>query len=156
RGFLRGSSPTAGLYQGSSTTFEHIRPKVIPWHQRRAAVCFNHWQLHRQLAPAIDRLSLREPNLLVSYPAGLLYLDAIPHGKLVYLRLDDSSIYPGVDAELVHLTEQKIFERADAIVATARALVPGDPYTRKSHYLPQGVHYDHFAATPLAIPSGKV
>src|SRR5262249_58603003 len=77
---------------------------------------------------------------------------------VVYLRFDDSSIYPGVDPALVHHTEQRLFERADAIVATARALMPTDTdaHLKKAHYLPQGVHYDHFAATPLAIPQTKV
>ncbi len=156
RGFLKGSTPTASLYEGSGASFQHIRPKVFPWHLKRAAVRLNQWRLRRELVNAIDRRSTCLPNLLVSYPAVLFYLDVIPHSKLIYLRLDDYSIYPGVDPDLVHLTEERLFERADAIVATARALVPSAPYSPKAHYLPQGVHYDHFATTPLDIPDKKV
>ena len=156
RGLLRPAGATSGLYEPSVAAFEHIRPKVLPWHRHSAVVRFNRRLLGRSLASSIERLSLRDPVMLVSYPTVLLYLDAIPHSKLVYLRLDDYSLYPGVDPELVRITEQRMFQRADAIVATARALIPGGDDARKAHYLPQGVHFDHFASTPLVIPQRKV
>jgi hypothetical protein len=156
RGFFDSSAPKAALYAGSVGSFHHIRPRVIPWHDKPAAVRFNQGQLRRAIADGMERLSMHDPVLLASYPAVLLYLDAIPHRKLVYLRLDDYSIYPGVDPELVQRTEPGMLDRADAIIATARALTPTGENARKAHYLPQGVHFDHFASTALEIPPGKV
>jgi glycosyltransferase involved in cell wall biosynthesis len=129
---------------------------VLPWHDKPAAIRFNQRQLRRALAGGMERLSMRAPVLLASYPVVLLYLDAIPHSKLVYLRLDDYSLYPGVDPDLVERTEPGMLDRADAIVATARALIPTGENARKTHYLPQGVHFDHFASAPLEVPPGKV
>ena len=156
RGFLRPSGSEQGLYRGNVSAFHHVRPKVIPWHDSPAAIRFNAGQLRRALALGMERLSMREPVLLASYPAVLPYLDAIPHTKLAYLRLDDYSVYPGVDPDLVQRTEPGILDRADAIVVTARALTPAEPNARKTHYLPQGVHFDHFASAPLEVPPGKV
>jgi glycosyltransferase involved in cell wall biosynthesis len=153
---LNPSTSSVALYEGSVTSFHHIKPKVIPWHDNAAAVRFNRWQLRRELADAMAQLRLDNPVLLVSYPAVLPYLDLIPHSKLVYLRLDDYAILPGVDPNLVRLTEPEVFERADAIVVTARALAPTGAHAGKTHYLPQGVHYDHFTSTRLEIPQGKV
>jgi glycosyltransferase involved in cell wall biosynthesis len=156
RRLLEASAAGTSLYRGTLSSFHHVRPKVLPFHGRASAVRFNAKQLRRALGDAAERLSLRDPVLLASYPSVLLYLDAIPHRKLVYLRLDDYSIYPGVDPELVRLTEPAMMERADAIVATARALLPAGAPAKKAHYLPQGVLFDHFAATPLNIPPGRI
>jgi glycosyltransferase involved in cell wall biosynthesis len=157
RGFLRsGGGSEGGLYRGNVSSFHHVRPKVIPWHDHPAAIRFNAGQLRRALGEGMERLSMREPVLLASYPAVLPYLEAIPHTKLAYLRLDDYSVYPGVDPDLVARTEPGILDRADTILVTARALTPAEPYAGKTHYLPQGVHFDHFASAPLDVPPGKV
>jgi len=61
---------------------------------------------------------------------------------------------PGCDSRLVEITEEQLFERADVIFGTARALLPSKPWKDKAHYLPQGVDWSHFASAPIA-PAGK-
>ena len=152
---LHPSRTGGGLYQGTFGAFYHVAPRVLPWHDMSLAVHYNSRQLRRSLMAGMRRLSMAEPVLLTSYPAVVTYLDAIPHGTLAYLRLDDYSHYPGVDVDLVEATEQQLFERADVILVTGQALLPaGNP--SKAHYLPQGVHHDHFATVPLEPPRNKV
>lgn len=44
---------------------------------------------------------------------------------------------------------------ADAVLVTARALMPQIGGGDRFHYLPQGVDFPHFAQTPLGVPQGR-
>jgi glycosyltransferase involved in cell wall biosynthesis len=152
---LRPSRTGDGLYRGTLGAFHHIAPRVLPWHDMSLAVSYNSRHLRRSLNEVMRRLSMTDPVLLTSYPAVVPYLDAIPHRTLAYLRLDDYAHYPGVDIDLVQATEHQLFERADVILVTGQALLPSSN-SHKAHYLPQGVHHDHFATVPLEPPRKKI
>ena len=156
RGFLEKSGTADRLYPGSVGTLERLKPKVLPWHLNSLARHVNARSLGRALASRVDRLGMRDPILLSSTPVVVQYLDAIPHGKTAYLRLDDYSLYPGVDPALVHRTERAMFAAADAVFATATTLMPPPVHARKSHYLPQGVQSELFARVPIDPPRSKV
>ena len=49
---LSASEAGAGLYEGSLASFQHVRPKVLPWHKKRAAVRFNQRRLRKELNAA--------------------------------------------------------------------------------------------------------
>src|SRR5262245_34316949 len=72
RRLVEPSDEGTSLYRGSLSSFHHVRPKVLPWHGWETAVRFNRKQLGRELADAVERLSLRDPVLLASYPSVLL------------------------------------------------------------------------------------
>lgn len=156
RGFLRKSAPTDRLYPGSLGTMERLKPKVLPWHLNPHALGFNARSLRFALASRVAQLGMQDPILLSSSPVVVQYLAAIPHRKTGYLRLDDYSLYPGVDAELVRRTEEAMFSRADAVFATAISLMPPRAHAEKAHYLPQGVQSDLFAQVPVDPPQSKV
>jgi hypothetical protein len=125
-----------------------IDPLLLPFHTRRLPVALNRRLLltaiRRELGQRLPRLSV-----LTALPAAAPYLSALPVARVAYLRLDDYARLPGVDHTLVQQTEAQMFERADVILATARALVPSPPWDAKTVYLPQGVDTTHFARTPL-------
>lgn len=156
KGFARASTQADALYPGTLRRFARIKPKILPWHLNSAARRFNASYLRRAIGEQVGRLGMSGPILVATDPVVIRYADAIAHSKLVYLRLDDYAHYPGVDPELVIENEREMFERADMIFATAKALLPGAPFSQKSHYLPQGVQVEHFAAVPLQPPRTKV
>ena len=150
-----GNGASAGQhYRGSVETVERIKPQVIPFHFHPLARRYNARWLGRQINKRLVDLDLQRPVLLTVNPLVIQYVGAIPHEKAAYLRLDNYAHFPGVDADLVHRSEPRMFDYADAIFATARALFPGGALDAKSHYLPQGVQYDHFASTSLE-PAGR-
>ena len=156
RGIFRGGRSTEdALYEGTVGRVVHVRPKVLPWHDRRAAIRFNRWSLGRSIATEARRHDMRPSVLLASYPVIVRYLESVPYERLYYLRLDDYAHYPGVDRSLVEATESRMYELSDAVFATARPLIPGE-VREKSHYLPQGVRVEHFATVPLEPPDGRV
>jgi hypothetical protein len=90
---------------------------------------------------------------LLSNPVGVRYLDALgAYGPVVYLRLDEYPLLPGVDPRLVSAAERDVLSTADACVVTARPLAP----TPSSVYLPQGVDLEHFGRVPLEPSSQRV
>lgn len=149
------TSPDAALYRGTVGRVANVRPRALPWHDRGIAVRFNRWSLGRSIAAEARRHGMRPTVLLASYPVIVRYLEAIPHERLCYLRLDDYAHYPGVDRSLVEATEARMHDLADAVFATARSLIP-DEVADKTHYLPQGVQIDHFASVPLEPPDTRV
>lgn len=122
-----------------------MMPAILPWHVRCAGV--NAHILARAIKTTSAALGLEDVTILSATPLAALYLDAIPHERVVYLRLDDYARLPGVDAELVNKIEPRLIERADLVVATAKKLLP-EPWrypSTKTLYLPQGVDFEHFA-----------
>jgi hypothetical protein len=155
-GFARAGGEPAPLYPPSLRGFAHVSPKVLPWHLSPLARRVNAASLRRSVARGMRQLGIGEPVLLTADPVVVVYADALPHSKLAYLRLDDYSLYPGVDRKLVEQTEARMFERADAIIATATALLPGGAAARKAHYVPQGVRTEAFADVPLEPARARV
>lgn len=155
RALLRGEGEGGALYDGTMGELRHVGARVLPFHDRGAAIAFNRRSLGRTIGQAMRGWDRRPTALLASYPVIVRYADSVPHDSLFYLRLDDYEHYPGVDPALVEATEDEMCRRADVVFATARTLIPED-WTSKSRYLPQGVMWEHFAAVPLEPPRSKV
>ncbi len=119
-----------------------VRPMVSPWHRRSRTL--NRALIGAQVARALAELpaSSGPRVLLTTNPIAELYAKAIPHDRLVYLKLDDYPNLPGVDAEMVLPSERALMSRADAVLTTARSIAPE---RRASTLLPQGVDWAHFA-----------
>ena len=154
RGRRAGSGTVpAGGGRGRGPEVHVIEPRVLPWHDRPLAVAAG----RRALSHAIERVCGPKPAVLLSNPVAIRYLRGLPHGRVGYLRLDDYARLPGVDADLVVATEREVFEEADLVFATARALLPDQSRLRgTATYLPQGVDTEHFASAPLEPPGSRV
>lgn len=142
------------IYNGTLGGLVVVRPKVIPWHLIKAATYLNTRSLALSIGRAMKILGVTNPVLLSSTPVVTLYLDKLPHDKIVYLRQDEYESYPGCDPILVKKTEPVMFDLADVIFVTARSLFPAGDASKKTHYLPHGVQFNHFAQVSLN-PSGK-
>ena len=154
--FNAGTIETNRLYEGTVGKITRIKPRVLPWHQMPIVVKYNRRWLGKEVPAAMPQNRNEHRILMAANPVAAYYGDVIPHDKLVYLRLDDYSEYPGCDPELVADSEAKIYEQADIIVATARNLLPAEPFTHKGRYLPQGVQTNAFAGVPIEPPRKPV
>jgi hypothetical protein len=126
------------------------RPRVLPWHLSPPIAALNRAALARATGQALGG---ELPVVLAANPVAALYLDAIPHAALAYLRLDNYAELPGVDPVLARIAEDRMLSLADLVVGTARRLLPaGVP----GLYLPQGVDAELFGRVPLDPPAGQV
>jgi glycosyltransferase involved in cell wall biosynthesis len=145
----------AGLYVGSIKDVREINPRILPWHENRLARRINRQWFKKNVATEIPKTG-SVSYLLTANPVLAYYHDVFPVDKIIYLRLDDYTEYPGCDASLVRKSEDKMFLEADLIVATAKKLLPTGEYASKGFYLPQGVQADAFDKVPLEPPSKPV
>ena len=145
--------------------FALVRPRVAPFHGVGAAVRANTWSLARDLAPAMRRLEITRPVLLISNTMGWRYVAALRRALrelgsafepvVVYLRLDAFDVFPGVEPGLIHEVEPALIAGCDHLFATATALVPAPPHDAKATYLPQGVDATQFARVPVEPPATR-
>ncbi len=132
-----------------------IEPPVLPWHRVPPVRALNRLRLQRRLRAALAQHGFVRPTVLVANPVAVQYLAGLELGPVVYLRLDDYARLPGIDATLARAAEAALRQRADLVVATARALLPTVP-VRQALYVPQGVDAAHFGQRPLVENPVKV
>jgi len=154
--FDKSTIETNRLYEGTVGKVTRIKPRILPWHQLPIAVEYNKRWLGKEVPAAMPQDHNECRILMAANPVAAYYSDVIAHDKFVYLRLDDYSEYPGCDPKLVADAEAMIYERADIIVATARNLLPVEPFTHKGRYLPQGVQANAFSGVPIKPPRKPV
>ncbi|MEZ4266466.1 MAG: hypothetical protein R3F39_08815 [Myxococcota bacterium] len=157
RGLLTTPAPSPAAHGApSERSFCRVRPAVLPWHLVEPVRRLNGRILGSAIRAALSSLRASEPIVLAVNPAAVWYLDTFPHSRVAYLRLDDYARLPGVDPALVAASEPRLLARADAIFATARALLPTGAAAERAHYLPQGVDLTHFKNVPTTPPSRPV
>jgi len=130
-----------------------IEPKVLPWHGHKAVDVLNRWSLLRAIRGRLTALDARlAPLLVTGSPPSVCVLGRLGEAGSVYYCMDDFLHLPGVSAPMLAPLEQRLLARIDITVATAHALTLSKvPRSGRTHYLPQGVNYEHFAA-PRSVP----
>lgn len=152
----RSADERGRLYRGTIGEVKRVKPKILPWHGHPASRSYNANWLRRAVRTALSAWPAAPTVMLAANPVAAYYADALRCDAAVYLRLDDYREYPGCDPSLVDSAEAAMYERADAVVATARHLLPGGPHRAKGYYLPQGVQVESFSAVTLEPPRQKV
>jgi hypothetical protein len=154
--FSQGKEEASRLYEGTVGQVRRISPRVVPWHMRPIFRRLNSKWLKENIEDHLDGQSFDRTYLLAANPVVAYYLDAFDVDKVIYLRLDDYSEYPGCDPIMVKDSEELMFERSDIVVATARALLPAKQFQSKGKYLPQGVQVEAFDSVPTTPPKKPV
>lgn len=149
---IRASRSVAGGPEGPRP-LAVIRPRVLPWHHRRAVHGFNTWSLVRAIRGALRRNGLTASPLLVTgTPPSVGVVGRLGEVGSVYFCMDDFLHLPGVTAWMIEPLERRLLDRVDVLVATAASLTRTKrPRSGRVHHLPQGVNFEHFA-TPRAVP----
>ncbi len=129
---------------------------IIPWHMLLTFTIINRILFNFQIKKIMRAYNFDIPKVLSATPLAIKYI-RFKYKILIYIRLDDYQNLPGVDANIVRITEPVIMQQSDAIVVTANKLLPADEnLRRKCHYIPQGVDNVHFSKVPLEIPNTNV
>jgi glycosyltransferase involved in cell wall biosynthesis len=144
------------LYRGTIGEVKRIKPKILPWHSSSLSRHYNRRWLRRMVDSAVSSWPTAPTVMLAANPVAVYYADSVRCDVALYLRLDDYREYPGCDPALVDTAEAMMYERADAVVVTAKHLLPSSPYSAKGYYLPQGVQTENFAGVTSPPPGRKV
>ena len=141
-----------------------LQPRVLPWHHVAAVHALNTWSLVRAIKHALARHGLnRRPVLVTGSPPSVGVVGRLDERAAVYFCMDDFLHLAGVTPWMLAPFEQRLLDQVDAVVATAESLTRSKrPRSGRTHYLPQGVNYEHFAAArPIpadlaAIPAPRI
>ena len=146
-----GSKPAGGDARPSPVSV--ISPKMWPGFRRN-------WQRRlnaRQIARAVDRaLGPRQPGrqrvAVTTLPIMADVVGRIDVDRWVYYCVDDFSVWPGLDGEVMQRMERLLVERVDAHIAVSATLVEHlTELGARPSLLTHGIDLDHWTASP---PSG--
>lgn len=104
----------------------------------------------------LKKLSFRAKPLFWTYnPLSFLYMTPHNFSHLVYHCVDNIAEQPGALVELIQSQEKKLFNQANFVFVTSRALEQhAQNYSKDVRYFPNVVDFEHFhqACGDLAIP----
>jgi glycosyltransferase involved in cell wall biosynthesis len=126
-----------------------INPICLPFGKYRIVRNFNAISISRSIKKVVDEWHFEKPLVLTTLPHILdtvKRLGQISH--LIYYCVDDYSLWPGFDGDLMLKLEQELISEVDLIIATSEKLA----HTRKkedgsTQLVTHGVDVEHFQQT---------
>ncbi len=157
----------------TAPSFELTRlaPFVLPWRSPARLARLSDRLATRRIRRALRQLGFSTPAAWVVFPAASGIAISLELRPLVFYRVDDFALWPGVDANAVRQDEARLIACADLVVAPAQHLLspqggtagievslsggrPPAP-SRQTMFLPHGVDSAHFAAVPGVHENGS-
>lgn len=122
-----------------------IRPFMIPFNQFKLIRIFNRWSVDRAVLKKMNELNIKNPISIASVPNAADYVGNYQEKLKLYFCVDEFSLWPGLNYQLVSKLEKTLMEKVDCIMATSSALVeskiiPG----KKTILIDHGVEFEHF------------
>ena len=130
-------------------------PLVIPWYRSAAVRRLNAHLLQRALRRLVRRHGFSRYSLMTTYPAMVDVFERMTGVRRIYYCVDDYTIFPGLDTDLVRAQEARLLAAVDVVVTTAETLKEAKSAAH-AHVvnIPHGVDAEHFAKA--ADPSTRV
>lgn len=140
------------------------QPVMLPFVRLPIVREFNAWSVTRRVRSAMHAINLHEPVVVTTVPNAADYAGLLAGRRVVYYCVDDFSLWPGLDSQLVRDMEQRLIEKSDAVIAVSDALAEKFKWSGKpAHVLTHGVDLEHFGnpgrvehPTLRAIPRPRV
>jgi glycosyltransferase involved in cell wall biosynthesis len=146
-------SKSAGEVAIGGQPLRVIHPRVLPWHNLAVVRAYNRRSLQRDIRRAFAAEGITEsPILVTGSPPSESVVGRLGERAAIYLCMDDFLSLPNVSNWMLGPREQQLLAKVDAVVATAASLVESKRVASgRGYHLPQGVHFEHFAA-PQPVP----
>jgi hypothetical protein len=142
-----GKSASPNAEQAEGNAVEVCQPVMLPYARRSLVRALNARSVTRTVEAQVRRLQLDEPVVVTTVPNFGDYPRLLSGSTVVYYCVDDFSLWPGMDGELVREMESRLIARADILVASSSTLYDrlsssGKPAILLSH----GVDVDLFSS----------
>ena len=122
------------------------QPLMLPGSRSRAVRAFNARSVTGKVRSLLDRLDMREPIVVATVPNASEYPELLSGRKLIYYCVDDFSLWPGLEADVVCDMEAQLIERSDSIIAVSDTLYHRLVKSGKQTYLlTHGVDLEMFS-----------
>ena len=141
--FGRKRTPTAAEVDANVTV---CQPLMLPGSRSRAVRAFNAHSVTRKVSAMTRSLGMADPIVVTTVPNASEYPELLKDRKVVYYCVDDFSLWPGFEADVVLQMESRLIERADYLIAASKNLSERISMAGKfSHLLTHGVDYEMFS-----------
>jgi hypothetical protein len=126
------------------------QPFMLPGSRSRVVRGFNARSVTGKVQALLDMLDMRDPVVVATVPNASEYPELLKGRKVIYYCVDDFSLWPGLDANVVREMEAKLIEQADSIIAVSDTLFQRLAKSGKpTRMLTHGVDLEMFS-TPVA------
>ena len=138
------------------------QPRMIPGTRLSMIREFNARSVTKTVQSLLRDLEFDNPIVVTTVPNAAEYSELLAARKVVYYCVDDFSLWPGLDAEIVRKMESSIIFNADCLIAASGALyerlsVSGKPTYLLTHgvdvpLFSSRVEYEHPKMAHIAKP----
>ncbi|WP_413577682.1 glycosyltransferase [Bdellovibrio sp. HCB290] len=126
-----------------------VSPFMIPLNQFSLVRAFNRWSVARAVNKAIQGLKFKDIITVTSVPNSCDYVGDFNETLKVYVCVDEFSLWPGLDYDMVRKMEQRLLAKSDLVFATSEALVKSKSNGKtETVLLTHGVEFGHFNIGP--------
>lgn len=134
-----------------------VRPFMIPFNQFKIIRLFNKWSVNKSVSRTIKQNNFNNIISIASVPNAADYIGNYNEKLKIYFCVDEFSLWPGLDYDLVSKLEELLITKVDFVIATSSALVkskikPG----KKTELIDHGVEFDHFNIGPKLSHSNRL
>ncbi len=130
------------------TDHEHItviNPVCLPYGRIKAVRLFNAYSIIKSARAASDKLSMSDAVFITTLPTSADFVGKLGEKAAIYYCVDDFTLWPGVDGDLMRTMEEELLRKVDLVVATSDKLRQTRyNNARATQLLTHGVDVDHF------------
>lgn len=98
------------------------QPFMLPGTGSRMVRAFNARSVTGKVRARMGQLDMRDPVVVATVPNASEYPELLRGRKVIYYCVDDFSLWPGLEADVVRNMEAKLIEQADSIIAVSDTL----------------------------------
>ena len=139
-------SPTERVVPGNIMI---VSPFMIPFNLFSLVRMFNQWMVERKVRKALAQRNFKDVITVTSVPNSCDYVGNYDERLTVFVCVDEFSLWPGLNYDLVRSMENKLIAKTDLIFATSQALVESKNNGKTpTVLLTHGVEFQHFNIGP--------
>lgn len=126
-------------------TVHIVAPFMIPYNQFSIVRRFNQFSVLRAVRKKMNELNFIPDYTITSVPNSCDYVGHFGEKKVIYMCVDEFSLWPGLDFKMVSEMEKKLLKKSDLVFATSSQLALSKSNQKsETVLLTHGVDFEHF------------
>lgn len=122
-----------------------VSPFMIPYNQFSIVRRFNQFSVLRAVRKKMNELNFSADYTITSVPNSCDYVGHFSEKKVIYMSVDEFSLWPGLDFQLVSEMEKMLLLKSDLVFATSTQLAMSKSNQKlETILLTHGVDFFHF------------
>ncbi len=134
-----------------------VTPFMIPYNQFSLIRWFNKYSVLKSVQKKMIELNFKADFTIASVPNSCDYVGNFSEKKIIYVCVDEFSLWPGLDFNLVSKMESMLLKKSDLVFATSTNLLKSKSNQKTDTILlTHGVDFNHFKLPVKKINPEKI